>query len=535
MEEPMLPKCGGSCLSLSQIGPLEANPDIGGIGVDPFQDERSDEDRGHKREWRPNHTDVRTVGRFRWLRKLPRNQWHWEMALTKVLLNLCDIQLLTGLGLLFSGFMGLTCYVSAYHWELICYLAWLSNLTHVACLSSLRSFFYRNQAQRNWRMVSMAILFAGLVAALFPTAYFNWANGTASVPSSNARCFFRHDTAQTIWDHRVCRPNLTSSTQFDAADGYGCNDDNLSISATSAYESMILSLLLVSSSFLIRSARMFKSLSDVAKESVLHSLGRWSRSLLRVAIAAHRRLSTGRFTRRLVALVRPLDMVIGIQLVARLYWDILSSEIFDVSCLYSEFLLPHRLLYWLVMSAIWGTVRLFLAREAHEGDGDENEWEFGQVLPVFLFTGPIFMTLMSINAQRLDQKGRALIDKLTEVLASRHAGTDETGPAEGNPELEDHLITMPRDTRPGGQDFFLAEGRTWSANEFPSLTTHNSSHSREKSTGTSRTWTTSQRNSPAEKTGGAVLPLLNQQTVMMSDDIDLRASLSAHFSKTRWM
>ncbi|KAF6818516.1 hypothetical protein CPLU01_13304 [Colletotrichum plurivorum] len=107
----MLPKCGGSCLSLSQIGPLEANPDIGGIGVligfvgtawlvvalvavryilyfdpevDPFHDDRKDEDGSHKREWRPNHTDVRTVGRFRWLRKLLRNQWHWEMALTKV-------------------------------------------------------------------------------------------------------------------------------------------------------------------------------------------------------------------------------------------------------------------------------------------------------------------------------------------------------------------------------------------------------------------------------------------------------------------
>lgn len=191
-------------------------------------------------------------------------------------------------------------------------------------------------------------------------------------------------------------------------------------------------------------------------------------------------------------------------------------------------------LYWLVVSATWGTVRLFLAREAHEGDGDENEWEFGQVLPVFLFIGPIFMTLMSINAQRLDQKDRALIDKLTEVLASRHSGADETGPTERNPELEDHLITMLRDTRPGGQDFFLAEGRTWSANEFPSLPLHNSSHSREKS-GTSSTWTTCQRKPPAETTGGAVLPLLNQQTVMMSDDIDLRASLSVHLSKSRWM
>ncbi|KAF6823382.1 hypothetical protein CMUS01_10719 [Colletotrichum musicola] len=549
MEKPMLPKCGRSCLSLSQIGPLEANPDIGGIGVligfvgtawlvvtlvavryvlyfdpevDPFHDERRDDDGGHKREWRPNHTDVRTVGRFRWLRKLLRNQWHWEMALTKVLLNLCDIQLLTGLGLLFSGFMGLTCYVSAYHWELICYLAWLSNLTHVACLSSLRSFFYRNQAQRNWRMVFMAILFAGLVAALFPTAYFNWANvgrkssdflsmdyseyapldseGTASVPSSNARCFFRHGTAQANWDQRACLPNVTTSPfPYYNVDGFYCNDHTSSISSTSAYESMILSLLLVSSSFLIRSARMFKSLSHVAKESVLDRLSRWSRSLLRVAIVAHRRLSTGRFTRRLVARLTELLQ-----------------------------------LYWLIVSATWGTVRLFLAREAHEGDGDENEWEFGQVLPVLLFIGPIFMTLISINAQRLDQRDRALIDKLTEVLASRHSGSDETGPTDRTPELEDHLITMLQETRPGGQDFFLAEGRTWSANEFPSLPLHKSSHSREKR-GTSSTWSTIQRKPPEEAAGGAFLPLLNQQIVVSSDDIDLRASLSAHLSKSRWM
>lgn len=175
-----------------------------------------------------------------------------------------------------------------------------------------------------------------------------------------------------------------------------------------------------------------------------------------------------------------------------------------------------------------------MAREWHKSDTDENEWEFGQVLPVFLFIGPIFMTLMSINAQRLDQRDRALIDKLTEVLASRHSGADETGRDERNPELEDHLLTMLRDNRPESQDFFLAEGRTWSASESSSLPLHNSSHSLEKG-GISGSVVPAGRKSPAEANGGAVLPLLNQETVLMSDDIDVRASLTAHLSTSRWM
>lgn len=204
----------------------------------------------------------------------------------------------------------------------------------------------------------MAILFAGLVAALFPTGYFNWANvgkmssdfvsmdysllhpldveGTASAPSSNARCFFLHDMAQAVWDYRLCPAipiNSTNPEDSVHTDGMWCNDQGASISATSAYESMIFSLLLVSSSFLVRSARMFRLLSDLTKETILDRLGRWSRCLLRSAIAVHRRLSAGRFTGRLVVLFRPLDLVIGTHLVAKLYWDILSSELFDVSIL----------------------------------------------------------------------------------------------------------------------------------------------------------------------------------------------------------
>ncbi|KAE9582980.1 hypothetical protein CGMCC3_g1249 [Colletotrichum fructicola] len=115
-------------------------------------------------------------------------------------LTLCDVQILTGFGLLFSSFVGLTCYMSAYHWQIISYLAWFSNLTHAACLTALREYLYHHKMERNFRMMLMIVLMAGLITAIVPTGYFNWGDlddkyiiwdqGTAGVPASNARCFF---------------------------------------------------------------------------------------------------------------------------------------------------------------------------------------------------------------------------------------------------------------------------------------------------------------------------------------------------------
>lgn len=79
---------------------------------------------------------------------------------------MCDIQILTGLGVLLSGFIGLNCYVSAYHWQLSIYLAWFSNITHTASLSSLRTYLYRNQTERNYRTGLMLLLLVRLIAAL---------------------------------------------------------------------------------------------------------------------------------------------------------------------------------------------------------------------------------------------------------------------------------------------------------------------------------------------------------------------------------
>lgn len=116
---------------------------------------------------------------------------------------MCDVQILTGLGILMSGYVvAISCFISAYHWQLLVYLVWFSNLTHMACFVALREYFYSHQRERNWRFILMTILWLGLLIAVVPTAFFNWGNDspTVALPASNARCFFNAVVASRYFD-----------------------------------------------------------------------------------------------------------------------------------------------------------------------------------------------------------------------------------------------------------------------------------------------------------------------------------------------
>ncbi|KAK3897027.1 hypothetical protein C8A05DRAFT_20128, partial [Staphylotrichum tortipilum] len=71
---------------------------------------------------------------------------------SQVLLWMYGVQLFTGIGILLAGYIGMSC-TSAYHWQLLVYLAWFSNLTHIACLTALRRYLYQHQSARNWRLL----------------------------------------------------------------------------------------------------------------------------------------------------------------------------------------------------------------------------------------------------------------------------------------------------------------------------------------------------------------------------------------------
>ncbi|TDZ38620.1 Oxidoreductase andH [Colletotrichum spinosum] len=184
-------------------------------------------------------------------------------AQEKILLTLCDVQLLTGTGILLSGFVGLRDYVSTYHWELITYLAWFSNVTHAACISCLRGYFYSYQTERNWRIGFMTVLLVGLVTAIVPTAYFDG----AAQPWSNPRCFFDPELAEETWRAEDNILVATNGTREDRGDDFRW------ARSTAAYESHVISIFIVVYSFATRVIKTFRISSDFAKLTLRERLG----------------------------------------------------------------------------------------------------------------------------------------------------------------------------------------------------------------------------------------------------------------------
>lgn len=76
-----------------------------------------------------------------------------------------DIQIITGIAILFSGYIQLPFGISTYHWQIICSLAWFSSLTRFVTLTSLRDYFRAHRAMAVWRSI-----FMGIVVVLFATA-----------------------------------------------------------------------------------------------------------------------------------------------------------------------------------------------------------------------------------------------------------------------------------------------------------------------------------------------------------------------------
>jgi len=175
---------------------------------------------------------------------------------------MCDIQILTGLGILLSGYIRLSCYISAYHWQLVVYLAWLSNLTHVACLTVLRGYLHHHQRERNIRLFFMMALWLAIFPAIVPTAFFNWASWepAAAYPSSNARCFFQPSVGLALYEINGPR--------------HGWDIDPTAFEHSAALESAIISSCLLFFGYITRSIKLVKIWSETFRECFRRGISR---------------------------------------------------------------------------------------------------------------------------------------------------------------------------------------------------------------------------------------------------------------------
>lgn len=261
-------------------------------------------------------------------------------------LGLCDAQSFTGIGVLISGYLVLDAGISAYHWQIMVYLAWLANLTHMSGLTLLRSYLRSRTSsrigsrtrsrtklrtmlrtmKRKWRLLFMTILFVLLLVAEIPTAFFNWDShdeyGFAEVSAANATSY-----AYCFYDMQIARK------RFEIAARASSREDRIrSLFDTTALQNMVISVLLLVFNFLTRVAKIVEEASSWATIRLRARLSRWWRKEVLLSDSAFLR-SSRLWTPRQI-LIRKYFVVkqsLAVLLLSRLYADIYTSMLSEVS------------------------------------------------------------------------------------------------------------------------------------------------------------------------------------------------------------
>jgi hypothetical protein len=72
----------------------------------------------------------------------------FEYAMEKSVLILSETQLVTGLGILAAGYSQLKCGISAYHWQMIVFVAWFASFSFLSAMTFLEGYFQTNNSMR---------------------------------------------------------------------------------------------------------------------------------------------------------------------------------------------------------------------------------------------------------------------------------------------------------------------------------------------------------------------------------------------------
>jgi len=218
----------------------------------------------------------------------------------KSVLLLSDTQLVTGLALLISGYSQLNCGISAYHWQLMVYVAWFASFTFLSAMSFLQTFFETNHSLRLLRAFFMFILATLLIVALLPTGSRNWLDladeGGGFFPALSAKCYFEQLTLST-YTHGELR-----------------------------VWSMVLSVLVVGMSYLLGGIKLFDPTSEITRSYLRAWPGRYAKRFL--CILEQRAARKG--------VISSLWMTVFLLCfctfcIARASWDIAGSMLAEVS------------------------------------------------------------------------------------------------------------------------------------------------------------------------------------------------------------
>jgi hypothetical protein len=114
----------------------------------------------------------------------------WSKVLSKNLLAFSDTQLATGLAIQFTALMK-HCELSIYHFQIVTDLAFLTTITHLLALVSLRDYFVRNK----WVNLPRIIIMLGNLAMLGYTSFVAFSYQLVGLDlSSDLACFYKKET-----------------------------------------------------------------------------------------------------------------------------------------------------------------------------------------------------------------------------------------------------------------------------------------------------------------------------------------------------
>ncbi|KAK1999796.1 hypothetical protein LX36DRAFT_655132 [Colletotrichum falcatum] len=371
---------------------------------DPFKGHAATRENYETSHWRPNPIDQRLIT---WLRKstllMPSTRKRLRAAFDEAIIMMCDVQLVTGIGILASGYMLLQCGLDACHWQIAVYLAWFSTVTHLSGLNILRGYLSTTPWAKHVRVLLMSALLVLVIVGLVPTGFFKRSNF-----SSQAICYFNQGYGdwQRSATYKTYRP----------------------VQKTAEWQAMVMSVILLVFGFVSRSFKLFRPLSIAFRAHMRTPISRFMQRIITKQLGERRSGASPRWRRevKLRVITRP---AVATFLMVRLSCDLFGSTVFEV--------------YWLLVILLWGTAKILAARSAirsisRQVSLDEEQWTFGQILPVFLLLGPLFnmigifaSKMTSTTSHDLGQDGREACE----------IGTNATG-------LQTRLYSRPAESIP---------------------------------------------------------------------------------------
>lgn len=211
------------------------------------------------------------------------------------------------------------------------HLAWLANITHMSGLTLLRKYLRSHPKERNWRLLCMVILFVLLLVAEIPTAFFNWksydteyfAELSAANATSYAHCFFNMQIARERFEIAVRNSSREDPAKYDPRTKH--------LPDTSAFQSLVMTVLLLVFNFFTRLTKIMDKPSTWATTRLRAPLSRWWRKKALLADSAFLR-SSKLWTPRKIMIHKYFSVKqrLAVLLLLRLYADIYTSMLSEV-------------------------------------------------------------------------------------------------------------------------------------------------------------------------------------------------------------